>query len=450
MAERDSIHWSGSGRLRGGRGGIWFFITAVRVLGLHLTYILTIPPAVYFSFVSPDVPATMEYHRRIFGELPWWKRRWLVFRHFLSFGRALIDRLAILGGDIKHFSFSFDGEKHLRDAVAEGNGVLLLTAHVGNWEAAGQLLSRLDVPINVTGFDNETAEIRSLLTQASMQKFRLIPLTGSPTDTLPLVAAMRRGEIVAMMGDRPYGSPSTRIPFLGGTASFPVGGYVMAAIAGAPLVHVFSLREPGGHYHFFGFSPQRPKMPSHNERDAYLKNCAMQFADNLETVVKRDPLQWYNFYPFWEKSESPPPQPKPAVQPSVAMENLLPHRAPMLWIDVLTDCTDTTERATATFRAEHFAVADGAILETAIIEGVAQTAAAAFGQRARNNGKAGATGDGMLVAVSNFKIHSRAPLEKVLQIEILERKRLGPMIMISSIVSSEGQTIAAGDLTLYA
>src|SRR5229473_7315241 len=133
MAAEAPIHWSGTGRLRGGPRGIWFFLTALRVLGLRVTYALLAPVAFYFSFVSPDVPATMDYHRRLFGPLPSWKRRWLVFRHFLSFGRALIDRTAILAGYTKHFSFSFDGETHLRDAVAEGHGVLLLTAHVGNW-----------------------------------------------------------------------------------------------------------------------------------------------------------------------------------------------------------------------------------------------------------------------------------------------------------------------------
>ena len=124
--------------------------------------------------------------------------------------------------------------------------MLLLTAHFGNWEAAGQLLTRLDVPINVTGFDNESGRASApLLEQSSKAKFRLLPLTGSPTDAIPLVAALRRGEVVAMLGDRPYGRPSTRVPFLGGEASFPIGAYVLAAIAGAPLVHVFSLREAG-------------------------------------------------------------------------------------------------------------------------------------------------------------------------------------------------------------
>ena len=117
-----SGHWSGTGQLRGGRWGIWFFITALRVLGLRLTYALSVPTAVYFAFASPDVQATMDYHRRVFGHVPWWKRRWLVFRHFLSFGRAIIDRTAILAGQTDKFSFSFDGEHHVHtDQIDRAN-----------------------------------------------------------------------------------------------------------------------------------------------------------------------------------------------------------------------------------------------------------------------------------------------------------------------------------------
>lgn len=309
-------HWSGTGQLRGGRLGIWLFITVIRLLGLRFAYALAVPCAVYFSYASPDVASTMDYHRRVFGSVPWWKRRWLVFKHFYSFGLAIIDRTAILAGKTRYFSYSFDGEHHVREMLAEGKGVLLLTAHLGNWEAAGQLLSRLDVVVNVTGFDKETTQMRDLLTRSSDVKFRLIPLTGSPTDTLPLVAALRRGEIVAMLGDRPYGSPATSLPFLGDHASFPIGGYVMAAIAGAPLVHAFSLRESGGHYHFFSFPPERPHMPPRNQRDAYLAACATRFVANMELVIKRDPLQWYNFYPFWENAETvKKPAQKIAAQP---------------------------------------------------------------------------------------------------------------------------------------
>jgi predicted LPLAT superfamily acyltransferase len=249
----------------------------------------------------------MDFHRRLFGPRSFLRRRWLLLKHFFSFGRAIIDRTAILAGMTRRFTFTFDGEEHLRDAVAGGKGVLLLTAHVGNWEVAGQLLSRIDVPVNVTGFDNENPEVRALLNKFSRQKFKLIPLTGAPTDVIELVAALRRGELVAMLGDRAYGGPTARVPFLGGHASFPVGAYVMAAIAGAPLVQVFSLREPGGHYHFFGFPALPPHHPPRHERDAHLRSCAAQFATNLEGIVRRDPLQWYNFFPFWDEPAADQP-----------------------------------------------------------------------------------------------------------------------------------------------
>jgi len=122
----------------------------------------------------------------------------------------------------------------------------------------------------------------------------------------------------------------------------------------------------------------------------------------------------------------------------------------MRWIDALTDCTETTARATASFNAEHFVVVDGAVIETALIECVAQTVAAALGHRALASGKTGAASNGMLAAVSNFKILSRPPLEKSLTIEVRELKRLGPMLLIAGTVSCNGQVIATGELSLYA
>ena len=135
---------------------------------------------------------------------------------------------------------------------------------------------------------------------------------------------------------------------------------------------------------------------------------------------------------------------------SVAIEILLPHRAPMLWIDAITTCSETTATATVVLGADHFALADGSLLETALVECVAQTVAAALGQRSQTRGQPGRARSGMLAAVSNFRIHSRAPMGKTLRVEVTELKRFGPMLLVSGIVSSDGQTLASGELTLYA
>ena len=135
---------------------------------------------------------------------------------------------------------------------------------------------------------------------------------------------------------------------------------------------------------------------------------------------------------------------------SVAIESLLPHRAPMLWIDALTECTDDIARATARFNADHFATENGAILETALVECMAQTVAAAKGHRADSGGHSGEISGGMLAAVSNFQIHSRLLADKTLTIEVREVKRFGPMLLVNGQIFCEGKRIASGDLTLYA
>ena len=135
---------------------------------------------------------------------------------------------------------------------------------------------------------------------------------------------------------------------------------------------------------------------------------------------------------------------------SDAIESLIPHRAPMRFVDELTDCTDTTARATVCFKAGHFAVADGAVLETALVECAAQTIAAALGQRAKARGQSGVAANGMLVAVTHFLIQSRPPAEKPISVEIRELKRFGLMLMISAAIFCDGLKIASGELTVYA
>jgi predicted hotdog family 3-hydroxylacyl-ACP dehydratase len=132
------------------------------------------------------------------------------------------------------------------------------------------------------------------------------------------------------------------------------------------------------------------------------------------------------------------------------IELLIPHHPPMRFIDALSDCADTTATATACFGAGHFAVADGEVLETALVECAAQTIAAALGQRAKARGQSGVATNGMLVAVTNFQILSRLPVEKPITVEIREIKRLGLMVMVSTAISCEGRGIASGTLTVYA
>ncbi len=135
---------------------------------------------------------------------------------------------------------------------------------------------------------------------------------------------------------------------------------------------------------------------------------------------------------------------------SAAIETLLPHRAPMRLIDSLVECSEARAIATTCFADKPFAVADEKVLESALVECLAQTAAAALGELARAKGSSRNTALGMLIAVSDFKICSCPPMKKNLRIEIVERKRLGQMRMISGKIFCDDEIVAAGDLSVYA
>jgi len=122
----------------------------------------------------------------------------------------------------------------------------------------------------------------------------------------------------------------------------------------------------------------------------------------------------------------------------------------MRWIGALVECTETAASAVAEFGPDHFAVVDGLVSASALVECMAQTVAAAAGQRARCRGESGSPAGRMLAAVTNFRIVSRPPAGARLRIEVQERRRLGPMLQVTGVVSQEGLAIATGELTVYA
>ena len=131
------------------------------------------------------------------------------------------------------------------------------------------------------------------------------------------------------------------------------------------------------------------------------------------------------------------------------LESLIPHRPPICWIDSLVECTETEAKATVSFSKNHFAVHDGKIAESALVECVAQTVAAGFGWLSRQTGTDGKPAGGVLAAVTRFTVEQAIPLETPLEISVKQLKRLGPMVMIGGRITSAGQLIAAGHISVY-
>ena len=301
-----------TGRTRGGVVGNWIFVVVVRLFGLRLAYALLAFVAGYFVLFAPKGRrASADYQRRILlgNRQSAMRRLWGVYRHFFCFGQLLLDRIAIISQGNRQcgrFRFEFEGEEHIRSALGEGKGAIVLSAHCGSWEAAGHLLQRLEAPINVVAYRGEAAHVRRFFEKALEERsFMLIETDGSPSAGIAIMAALGRGEIVAMHGDRTgdtmrHGVPGVMVPFLGAPARFPTGPYVAAAVSGAPLIHAFAMREGTYRYHLHAFPAEHLAFAAREAREEQLREWVQRFVAHLESKLRDYPLQWCNFYPFWE------------------------------------------------------------------------------------------------------------------------------------------------------
>lgn len=291
-----------TGRTRGGLAGNWIFVQILRWFGLRSTYVVLPFVALYFVLAAPGArKASRKYRRQIgYGRTGWLGDLWNCYKHFSTFGKLLLDRVAMVTGPAERFRIEFDGEDHLRSALEEGRGLVLISAHFGNWQGAGHLLGRLGRPVNVVAYEGEARRIQSLFGKVlEKQAFSVISSDGSANSSVAILAALRRGEVVAMHADRCLGSDGAVVEFLGAPARFPVGPYVVAALSQAPLAHVFAMRQSLHHYRFMAYPPERLAFGDRRERKEKLAQWARRFVSRLEDTLRQFPLQWCNFYDFW-------------------------------------------------------------------------------------------------------------------------------------------------------
>jgi predicted LPLAT superfamily acyltransferase len=292
-----------SGRSRGGYFGNWFFVQLIRICGLRGAYVWLVFVAAYFTLAAPrSWRCSVQYLKRVLGPQPSWKWPVLVYRHFFSFGITLLDRLAVIMGR-SQMECRFEGEPMFKEFLDQGKGIILLGAHVGSWEMGGHILGpRLGKPVNMVVLEKEEARVRQLFERALQAKqFRLLTTDEHPLRSIPIIAALRRGEIVGLHGDRSFGGADLPTPFLGGTARFPIGPYLLAAASGAPIFQVFAVRERLGHYRFFSFPAQFVSRELLRAKPDALQPYLAEYAGRLASVARQYPFQWYNIYPFWEE-----------------------------------------------------------------------------------------------------------------------------------------------------
>ena len=185
------------------------------------------------------------------------------------------------------------GVEHAEAAAAQGRGLLLLTAHFGNWEllAASHVLERWPLSVMVRPLD-------SPLLDPLIERFRLrsgVELIAKRHGLRDALDALRRGRMVGILLDQ---NASRRegvfVPFFGIPASTSRGMAVIALRSGAPVLPVFIRRLPGGR-HIVKFEPAVP-VPDDGDAMAY----TAAFNRAIEAAIREAPEQWFWLHRRWK------------------------------------------------------------------------------------------------------------------------------------------------------
>lgn len=217
--------------------------------------------------------------------------------HFL-FGTAIMDRFAAYAG--RKFKVESPKPDLFEELSQEEQGFLVFASHIGNPELCGYMLRSKRKRMNAITFPGEKASIRARREKMlEGNNIRLIPAEGMEW-LFTLNAALSDGEIVSIHADRLFGSPKfLKATILGAEAKIPLGPFNIAATRDLPVLASFAIKTGYKDYRFYLARLDTPEMHVMNKQEK-MNALAAAYAAQMTQVLEKWPLQWYNFFEFWE------------------------------------------------------------------------------------------------------------------------------------------------------
>jgi len=304
----------------GGRFAHWWLRKLAFVAGRTIARVVTYPVALYFMLRrAPERAASRAYLARLLGRQP---GILAVYRHFLCFSQVTLDRLYLMHDGFERFSVNIVGLDHLEAALAPQRGALLLSAHLGSFDALRVLAVRKpDLQVRILIDLGQNAGLSRLLNALDPQLAATIidARRPGPELVLEMQRVLQQNGLVSTLADRLRpGNPYALVNFLGAEVPLPTSPWMLAGALHVPVVIAFGLYRGGKQYdlHFESLPFDLPT--DRAARGAALQAIAQRFADRLAHYAALAPYNWFNLYDFWNTTVAAPANPLSAADGGLA------------------------------------------------------------------------------------------------------------------------------------
>lgn len=217
-------------------------------------------------------------------------------RSVWRFGHMLIEELyfpRINKDNIEKF-ITFKGGEHLQQAYNMGRGVVLATAHYGNWELTATAVSLAGYKqVSVGRKQNNAGADRFIHEYREMHGAKMIYKTG----VLEMTRLLGQGHCIGLLMDQDAGHTGLPMVFLGKESFVPSGPAALSRLCGAPIVPILSYSLPNGEYIQEFFPMLYSDKTSDREQD--IKNTTDKLLRIIEQEIIKRPEEWFWLHNRW-------------------------------------------------------------------------------------------------------------------------------------------------------
>lgn len=202
--------------------------------------------------------------------------------------------------DLKHFfekRLVFEGlDENLRPAIARGKGAIILGAHMGNPELAIQGLAHLGIDVLALTEPVHPRMSKLMDRHRASQGITFAPV--SVGSVKRVFQTLKRGGVVALMGDRDIEGPKQKLPFFGVPTLMPTGPIEVGLRTGAPILPCFCARK--SKYVIEAWIEEPLMLTRTDDFEADVRAGMTEYIQRLESRLRADPGQWAVIEAIWD------------------------------------------------------------------------------------------------------------------------------------------------------
>jgi len=287
------------GKSKGTPLGYKIFVFLIKNLGLNVAYsILMFVAAYYVIFSYTTTKTNYIFYRKRLKQAPF-KSFLSVYKNYFVFGQTLIDRTAISFNLKDKFNFSQDGREKIEAILDKGEGGIIFSAHIGSFNIARYFFDDFDMTntgVNLIVTDQENEQIKEYVGAVSTgTTMKCIVIKEDMSHIFEMNDVLSKGEVIIFASDRYVeGAKYLENELLGKLAKFPLGPYKLAARKKKPILFMYIMKGSGKQYNLYA------REPEFQETSIKPSHVLKEYVRNTEIMVKKYPLQWFNYYDYWD------------------------------------------------------------------------------------------------------------------------------------------------------